>query len=72
MKANTLKFSTGKTVKVDAEDGFSNAILHTFGEFQRECLKRLQRGEATVVATVAVPEEGCYFGIVLAGPFWKP
>jgi len=65
MKQN-VQFQISK--RVDGDGGFHGAVRKALEQFTRESAHNLRRGQATVVATVAIPEEGAYFGIILIGP----
>lgn len=62
-----LQFAAAKAFT--GQRGFPAAVESSLKQFQADTVHRAQRGQATVIATVAVPEDGVYFAIVLAGPF---
>ena len=62
-----LQFSAGK--EIHSAGGFPGAVQKSLAEFQRQSPHQLRRGNATVIATVSMPEANAYFVVVLGGPF---
>ena len=63
------KFQFQVSKSVHGDGGLPGAVAETLNQFQPQCVLNLKRGEATLLTTVTAPEDGVYFGIVLAGPF---
>jgi len=64
-----IKFKFQASKSVHAPGGLPGAVEKSLEQFQAQCAKNMKRGEATFQTVVTSPEEGAYFGIVLAGPF---
>ncbi len=62
-----FQFQVSKTF--DGDGGFSGAVAKALEEFKAHTSRNIKRGSGTVLLTVATPEAGAYFAVVLAGPF---
>jgi hypothetical protein len=66
-RKSQFQFQVAKSVKSDGS--LSGAVEKTLKAFQQQTLHNLRRGSGTVLTTIATPEPGTYFVVLMAGPF---
>lgn len=65
----TTPFQFQSAKAVSGKRGLQAAVEETMKQFQTVAAENLRRGGGSVVTTVTEPEQGCYFAVVIAGPF---